>query len=387
MFALDPRASRRQAMLALLLAAPVALVGCSSSGASGPAAPTCPGDPGCPEAGTVVSLLQSSKAQASDLTMDDVRALVTDAVAEAGGLGFITDGMTVVLKPNLLTHLAACWGGTATLPPMVNGVSTDWRVTHVVAELVRARNPHGQVLVIEGSNRNTTDAFNALGYTAANFGALVDDFIPLEGATGCNSRSTTHLVVRQGPSGASYQVDPRYADADVVISIAALKTHGTAGITGAVKNLGIGATPASAYSLSTSAADCTRNYNHPESAASYIDHSNASAIGAFAADFYGIHPADFAVIDGLQGLQNGPCSTSAADRMNMRLVLASRNAVALDAVAARVMRCDPSKVPTLTLAEGYDLGTIDETKITVAGNRQVADVQRSFASGVAGVCE
>jgi uncharacterized protein (DUF362 family) len=57
----------------------------------------------------VVALIQSSKTQAADITQDDVKTMVTDAVTQVGGFDFIQDGQTVVLKPNLLTPYASCW--------------------------------------------------------------------------------------------------------------------------------------------------------------------------------------------------------------------------------------------------------------------------------------
>jgi uncharacterized protein (DUF362 family) len=330
-----------------------------------------------------VALVQSDKAQAADITQADINKMVTDAVTQAGGLDFIHDGQTVVLKPNLLTHLQACWAGTATLSPTVNGVSTDWRIVKATADLVRAKNPSGKILVMEGSVRSTTAAFTALGYTAANFGASVDQFMALEG-TACGSQDATGLVQKPGMSGAQYWVNQQYFQADVVISLGIVKTHSLAGITGSVKNLGIGATPAAKYSVSTSSTDCSRNQDSP-GVSSYIDHSFAG-LGSFVSDYYSVRPADFAILDGLQGLQNGPCSTSSSDRKNMRLILASKNAVALDTVQAAIMRCTASKIPYLTRLEGWGLGTTDMAKISVVGNKQVADVMQSFAGAASGVC-
>ena len=325
----------------------------------------------------VVALVQSIKAQASDISQDDINSMVTNAVTQAGGLDFIHDGMTVVLKPNLLTHLSSCWGGTATLPPTVNGITTDWRVTKAVADLVRAKDPTGKILVMEGSNRNTTTAFGALGYTIANFGTSVDEFVALEGSS-CSSRSQTGLVQKPGKSGEQYWINQRYFEADILISIAALKTHGSAGTTGCVKNVGIGSTPNAMYSTSTTASDCSRSMT-------LIDHSFAG-LGNFVSDFYSVRPPDFAIMDGLQGLQNGPCSQNAADKKNMRLILAAKNAVALDTVEAAVMNCTGSKVPYLTRLEGWELGTTDLAKIKVVGNRQIADVQQSFSGAAGNVC-
>jgi uncharacterized protein (DUF362 family) len=239
---------------------------------------------------------------------------------------------------------------------------------------------------MEGSNRNTAAAFAALGYTSENFGVSVNAFIPLEGS-GCSNRAQDGLVQKAGPSGKQYWVNEQYFNAGAIISIGALKTHSYAGITASVKNLGIGATPNAMYSVSTNDGDCTRNMNDA-TLSSYIEHKDPTGLGEFVADFFGIHPPDLAIIDGLQGLQNGPCTPNApaTDKMNMRLILASRNAVALDSIAAQVMSCDPKLVPTLVKAESYGLGTADVTRIAVVGNKQVADVKKSFKSGLAGVC-
>ena len=368
--------------------------GMAASGGSS----TAPATGGANNGNYVVAMVQSSEAQATDITQDEIETMVTDAVTQAGGLDFITDGMTVVLKPNLLTHLAACWSGTATLPSTVNGVATDWRVTKAVADLVRAKNPSGQILVMEGSNRSTTAAFTALGYTSANFGSSVDAFIALEG-TSCDARNvTTGLIQKPGMSGTQYWINAQYFNADILISIGAMKTHWNAGTTGCVKNLGIGATPNAMYSATTTDGSCTRNYNQ-STAANYIDHSTPAALGSFVSDYYSVRPADFAVMDGLQGMQNGPCSTSASDKMNMRLILASKNAVALDTIQALVMGCDPTKVPALTKAAAYGLGTTDSTEITVNGVKEgsttpitVNDVKKAFTNDtttypqVAGIC-
>jgi len=339
-----------------------------------------------------VAMVQSSKENATDISQADVMAMVSEAITNAGGLGFIVDGQTVVLKPNLVTPYVGCWSSGTALPQTVNGVTTDWRVTKAVADLVRSLNPTGKILVMEGSNRNTTTAFSLLGYTSANFGSSVDEFIALEGS-GCSNRSTAGLIQKPGASGKQYWVNEQYFNADLVISIGAMKTHSSAGITGCVKNVGIGTTPNSQYSVSTNAADCTRNMSQ-SSQASYIDHSTL-VLSNFISDYYSIRPPDFAVMDGLQGLQHGPCTANApaSDKMNMRLILASRNAVALDTIETLVMGCDPQLVPHLTNAAANGLGTTDPSNITLVGTRQdatdaitVDDVRKPFASGVPGVC-
>ncbi len=334
----------------------------------------------------VVALVQSAKAQAAELTYDDVVELVSGAVAQAGGLGFIQDGMTVVLKPNLVTVYLDHFGRKV-MDQTVNGITTDWRVTKAVADLVRARNPSGRILVMEGAVVPTLTAFELMGYTPANFGPAVDELIAVEGAS-CSARGTDDLELRASASGRLMWVNRRYVAADVVISLPTLKTHLQAGITGAVKNLGIGMTPVGQYSDALDGGagrDCTRGQS-----AAHIDHASPEALGQFIHDYYSIRPADFVVVDALQGLQNGPASlwsgtSYADDRMNMRLVLAGRNAVAVDTVGALVMKCDPAKVPYLTKLEASGFGSTDLGKITVVG-KQPGEVARPFAGAQTEIC-
>jgi uncharacterized protein (DUF362 family) len=178
-------------------------------------------------------------------------------------------------------------------------------------------------------------------------------------------------------------MDSRYVEADWLISVASMKTHWQAGVTGAVKNVGIGATPAAKYSAGAS---CARTQT-PE----YIDHTVPATnklsepLSQFIRDFYSARPVDFAVIDGLQGMQHGPSPIYVPngdyekDKMNMRLIVASRNAVAADTIETQVMGCDPSQVPHLTMLEKLGLGTTDASKIDVVGNTTVAAARKPFA--------
>jgi uncharacterized protein (DUF362 family) len=328
-----------------------------------------------------VAVVQSPKAQATELTTSDVADLVASAVAQAGGLDFVKDGQTVVLKPNLVTFYQD--DGEHTLDPTVNGVSTDWRVVKAVADLVRGRNPTGKILVMEGSTILTIDVFPVLGYTSDNFGASVDELVGLDGSS-CDDVSTAGLEQRKGRSGKAYWVNSRYVSADVIIAIPTMATDAWAGTGGAVESLGIGATPAGQYSTGTNAIDCTRTK---------IDRNTPEVAGEFIRDYYGIRPADFVVMDGLQGLEHGPLPAwddsgtydYASSIKNMRLILAGKNAVAVDTIEALVMECHPAKVPYLRELDSDGLGPSDSANITVLG-KQVAEVAKPFAGKQTSIC-
>ncbi|NLZ43796.1 MAG: hypothetical protein GX894_02970, partial [Clostridia bacterium] len=93
---------------------------------------------------STVAIVQSDKASAADIEYEEIKAMIREAVELAGGFSdLIFDGATVVIKPNLVNwtdYTRPGWGGEP-LSPEANGVTTDWRVTKAVVELVRELNP------------------------------------------------------------------------------------------------------------------------------------------------------------------------------------------------------------------------------------------------------
>ncbi|MBN2715807.1 MAG: DUF362 domain-containing protein [Deltaproteobacteria bacterium] len=306
-----------------------------------------------------------------NMSLDDIRAMVKIAVSKSGGLDFIQNGDSVLLKPNLITITTS---NNMQLSQHANGVTTDWRIVRSVAELVRDHNPDGEVFVMEGSSVDTEDAFKQFGYTEENLGDIVDDIIPLEGKQSdgysCGRPDDSNLVSVE-VNGKSYVVDRRYRDADVVISLPVLKTHMEAIITGAVKNIGIGLSPVAAYP-NENGWGCTRSFV-------VIDHTNVHTLSPHIHDIFAINPARFAVMDGLRGLANGPEPSWNGgnyddDVKDMRLIIASADPVALDTVEALIAGCDHTQVDYLTLLNRSGIGTNDPDRIEIAGEK-ISDVQ------------
>jgi uncharacterized protein (DUF362 family) len=355
--------------------------GSSSSGTPGSGGVSGGGAGGSTGAKYVVAMLQASKEQSVDLTTSDVADLVGNAITQAGGLDFVKDGQTVVLKPNLITFYKDA--GETLASQTASGINTDWRVVKAVADLVRAKNPTGKILVMEGATLTTPTVYSLLGYKQENFGSSVDEFVALEGA-GCNDTGTTLLEQRTARSGKQYWMNSRYAAADVIIAIPTLATDAWSGVGGAVESLGIGASPAGQYGSAENQDVCTRTK---------IDHSSPQTMADFIRDYYGIRPADFVVMDGLQGLQHGPLPVwddsgtydYASSIENMRLILAGKNAVAVDTIATQVMKCAPAKVPFLTALQADGLGTTDTAQISVVG-KAVTEVAQPFAGKYLDIC-
>lgn len=260
-----------------------------------------------------VAIMQSAKEKAADLNYNDILSLVSNAVEAAGGFkSLITNGMTVVLKPNLVVrndYTGSGWTGPL-LKTEVNGNCTDWRVTKAVAELVRHFDPDGKVYVMEGcAEEPTLIVMEYLKYTKEYIPG-VTEFIAIEEDSG-NGRdvNSPRLVKKELPNGLIRKVfylNRRYYEADVLISLPCLKNHWNACITGALKNVGIGATPSNIYGGGPGGNTFGRQ--------NMVDH-NGSALHKWIHDYNMCRPINFAVMDGLQGIQNGPTRAMKSARL------------------------------------------------------------------------
>jgi len=335
-----------------------------------------PSEAGVIAPAAVVGAAQSERGIAAEIAYDEILALVRTAVERAGGFGdLIDDGDTVVLKPNLISDCDMT-NLSRDLPQEVNGMTTDWRVAQAVVELTREVNPSGRVIILEGvANGTTKGNMETLGYTSNQI-LGVDDFVHLEDRSGdWREWDSPLLVAVTLPNGIGqypdslkvnrapeFYLNRQYYEADVVISLPVLKNHSISGITGAVKNVGIGATPTNIYGPNPD--DNHRFINDT------INHT-PHRLHQWIHDYYACRPVDFAIMDGLQGSLNGPVGQGSANlaaaQKNMRLILASRDAVALDAVASLIMQYDPSRIRHLVELHNDGFGCVDSARIRIEG--------------------
>jgi len=330
---------------------------------------------------SLVSLVQSDIADAKDLQLVDIQTMVQQAISLAGGFAsLVQDGHTVVIKPNLYGRVYTINGQP--IDTEVSGLVVDWRVTRAVVELVRQLNPTGKVYVMEGSCLAPTKEIMRYLKYSPEFIPGVDEFLAIEEDSGAwqdfNSPGLLKMDLSDGLYQTSYYLNRKYKEADVVISLATLKNHSYAAITGAVKNVAIGATPANIYGKSST--DDNRYDKIPHDKINFHK---------WVHDYYRCRPADFAIIDGLQGIQNGPmCYSDKCDlpenQMNMRLLLAGRDAVAVDTIQTLLMGWDPESIQYLNLLNASLAGNLDTAYITVSG-KPVDLAQKDFA-GAQPVC-
>lgn len=352
-----------------------------------------------------VALVRSPKANANDITDDEVRRMVREAVALTGGFSdMIKDGQLVVVKPNLVSpRVTAGTIDALTMvftdpykkkeklfPQKANGATADWRVAKALVELVREVNPSGKVYVMECSGEGqVAKNFELLGYTHKNIPG-VDKFIGLdETAGGFRDIDSPDLVAVDLKDKQQYKKLPKYLNnkyyfdktyysADVIISLCCLKNHSMAAITGGIKNVGIGAMPGKTYGCSKKQINRAMTINHAW-----------APLNNFIHDYYIAKPVQFVLTDGLQGTAYGPHCQGAPSyedaKMNMRLLLASKDPVACDTVHSCIVGVDPEKVDYLKDVSRRGLGNIDTKKITVVGNARVDEVKKPFpfAKGLA----
>ena len=143
--------------------------------------------------------------------------------------------------------------------------------------------------------------------------------------------------------------------ADVIISVAKMKTHRHAGITLSMKNM-FGILPG-------------MKYGWPKN----ILHWNGVPLSI--CEINGTLKTHFSIIDGVVGMEGyGPLLGTAR---KAGVLVMGDNALAVDATAARVMGIDPARVEYLAMAHKIKLGSLRREDIAVAGEK-IENVRANF---------
>ncbi len=186
-----------------------------------------------------------------------------------------------------------------------------------------------------------------------------------------------------------FEMNARFEQTDVLISLAKLKQHACAGVTGAVKNF-FGNTPSSLYGDDGPGEDAVMHRARmfhsgkgkpPQGVPQEIDHS-IPAKGNFrvpniTADIFGARPSDLNIVEGIRSISGGEGHWNQGIALvEPKLVLVGRNGVCTDAVCTAVMGFDPQasseKFPFqgdnhLQLLADGGIGTNDLERIEVLG--------------------
>ncbi len=152
-------------------------------------------------------------------------------------------------------------------------------------------------------------------------------------------------------------------DADIIISLPKFKTHGLTVITGAIKN-SYGFLPGAQKAQLHKAAGSPERFHD------------------LIVDVFRLRVPDLFIMDAVVGMEgNGPASPHLR---TIGLLLASDNAVAIDAVMATMMGCAPGRLRFLQKAKTAGLGDYDLATIDVVGElKQLPDFKLPSLGGEA----
>ena len=305
---------------------------------------------------TVVSVVKVEKPEGNAqfmagkyVRLDDDIKKIKAAVGEAiklsiGSLdNIIKEGDTVLIKPNLAFQA----------PPESFAV-VDPRTIEAVVSYVKENSKAGKVVVGDNPSLGmhvgrAKPAFkDSRMEEAAKLGGA-DEVIYFD----------EHDVVPVEIEGAKVfkhaTVFKPFLDADVVINLPKMKVHLAGTVTLGLKNWN-GIIP-----------NC-----HPDA---QQQGAHRIELGQKMADLYRVRHADLVIVDAVIGMEGqGP---HAGTPIEMNLIVAGTDTVAVDSVACSIMGFDPMEIPAVRCAGTEGQGEIDLNKIDVVGN-SIESVMKHF---------
>ena len=266
---------------------------------------------------------------------EEIREKVREAVAAVGGMEkFVKRGDLAIIKPNLVISMGSETGATV-----------DWRVSRAVADLVREQGGRAVIGESCGTGGDTEKVFEKTGHARLREqGYEVVDFKKIENV----EMSIPGAKVIQ-----KVMIPTLVKQADVIINIPKIKTHDQIPMSGALKN------------MKGALAEKEKNRLHKDGLNEGVAEINAL-----------LRPK-LVVVDGIiaqEGL--GPVF---GDPVEMDLILAGEDSVAVDTVICNIMEIDPKQVLCIRFAEEMGLGTGDLSKIEIIG-KKIHEVKRRFKS-------
>ena len=327
---------------------------------------------------------------------DSIRSTLSRQFDQIGGVQSLVSGKTVSVKINL----TGGWNApTYTLPP-VQTVYTHPLVTLAACRLFYEYGAK-RIVICESlyTNDDARIAYTNYGYSVMLFESNIPNLVWED--THNKGTGGAYKTLPVGSSVYLYnsiQFNYRYVDTDVVVSIPKMKNHLIAGITLSLKNM-FGSTPSALYSSSVD------NERTTSSRENVLHNGGLSAAGGeilpipstdpgyrvprAVVDIVRARPVDLCIIDGIVTMFGGEGAWHNT-RLGIAvpgLLIAGRNPVTTDAVAAAVMGYDPQAPDgskpfvngsnMLRLAAESGLGTNRLSDIDVVG-LSIPDARYTF---------
>jgi uncharacterized protein (DUF362 family) len=232
----------------------------------------------------------------------------------------VSSGASVVIKPNLCTERV----------DQSHTANTSLSVLRGVCEVLLERSARITIVESDGARYSAEAAFenNGVYRLAQELGLRVQNL------------SRDELVDMPDRRLKGFGMARTYLEADVFITLPVLKTHATTVFTGALKNQW----------------GCVPRYDR------ILLHKYLHEL---IGDINKLRPVSLALMDGLVGMQGrGPIN---GYPINLNVLLASRDPVALDATAMRLIGLQPATCRHAVHAQRIGLGTVAVDEIRVDG--------------------
>lgn len=268
-----------------------------------------------------------SLAKCTSYNDKEVEAALRKAISAVTDLSYITEGTRVVIKPNLVSFLSPDRAAT-THPVVLNA-------------LIRILNEKGAKITVGDSPGGLFNSvyvnrvYKATGMNNIEGAVLNRNF----------SQSVHHSdsALRAREFAYTSYLD----DADVIINLCKLKTHGMMGMSNAVKNM-FGIIPGTVK---------------PEFHFKFPDHNDFADMLIDLNESF--RPA-LCICDAVTGMEgNGPTSGTPRD---IGLIAASENPYKLDLVCAKIIGLEKDNVPTLKRAFERGLAPSDAGQVVTEGD-------------------
>ena len=267
----------------------------------------------------------------SSYNLEEVQKAVVECVDAIGASSIIKPGDKVLIKPNML-----------------QGKSPDEAIT-----------THPSVVQAVVNMVKDAGAIPMIGDSPGGPARGMESFWDVTGFLDVSERTNAKLVnfektgsYEMTRNNINYRIAKKVIDADFVINLPKIKTHGLTIFTCAVKNM---------YGVVPGLIKTEYHKNAP----------NPTKFAEYVVDIYAISKPQLNIVDGIIGMDGtGP---SAGNPKKLGMILASIDGVAVDVVLCDMLGKDPMKIPTNRIATEQGLGEGDLTKIEIIGDAPVID--------------
>ncbi len=245
---------------------------------------------------------------------EDSKDVIEDAFDALGGLDkFVSDGETLLIKPNLLK-------GTAP----ENAVATHPDFIISVIEVIEKRDV--EIIVGDSPAGRMTENNLEKHYRASGWKRIEEQTsASLNFDVGC-----TKKAFKDGETKMNFDILKIADEVDGIINLPKLKTHSLTVFTGAVKNK---------YGL----------VHGLNKAAYHGQFKKLNQFGRMLLDLNDAIDTRLSIMDGILGMEgSGP---SGGDPVELNCIISSEDPISLDHTACKVSGVPPQKVPTLMEAE------------------------------------